>query len=82
MAPGPVGGKLEVLDNGAPVDHQSRGADVRETPDGRTLVEIDRARMYRLIRRDRFLSRALEVRSHSAGLELYAFTFVTCIPRL
>jgi len=80
-APGPAGGTLEVRDNGAPVDHQSRGADLRETPDGRTLVEIDRPRMYRLIRRDRFLDRNLEIRSHSAGVELYAFTFATCFPR-
>jgi thiol-disulfide isomerase/thioredoxin len=81
MAPGAASAALEVLDNGAPVDHPSRGADVREAPDGRTVVGVDRARMYRLIRRDRFLSRTLELRSHSRGLELYAFTFVTCVPR-
>jgi thiol-disulfide isomerase/thioredoxin len=81
MAPGPSPAILEVLDEGAPVDHQSRGADVKEAPDGRTLAAIEHPRMYRLIQRDRFLTRTLELSSLSEGLELYAFTFGTCVPR-
>jgi hypothetical protein len=74
-------GSIEIFDNAHPVDHQSRGEDVCEARDGTTYVEIDRPRMYRLVKRDRFLERRLEVRSVSAGLRLYAFTFGTCVPR-
>jgi thiol-disulfide isomerase/thioredoxin len=74
-------GRLDIRDDGKPVDHQSRGADVREDPDGTTYVEITRPKMYSLIQRDRFLSRVLDLSSASRGLQLYAFTFVSCVPR-
>lgn len=72
---------LDVLDNGKPLDHQSRGDDVREEDDGWTNVIIDRPRMYSLVKRDRFASRKLELSTNAAGLQLFAFTFVSCVPR-
>lgn len=79
MAPGAAGAaQIEIFEDGHPLDHQSRGADVHETSDGRTLVGVAEPRMYSLVARNRYLhSRTLELASRSAGLELYAFTFVS-----
>jgi thiol-disulfide isomerase/thioredoxin len=83
MAPGtnPFPSRIEIMDEGAALDHQSRGADVREASDGSTFIEIDRPRMYALVKRDRFVSRTLALSSGSTGLQLFAFTFVSCVPR-
>jgi hypothetical protein len=83
MAPGtnPFPSRLQITDNGAALDHQSRGADVREESDGSTWIEIDRPRMYSLVKRDRYVSRTLGLLSRSTGLQLFAFTFVSCVPR-
>lgn len=87
MAPGtnPFPSRVQITDNitdnGAALDHQSRGADVREESDGSTWIEIDRPRMYSLVKRDRYVSRTLALSSRSTGLQLFAFTFVSCVPR-
>jgi hypothetical protein len=91
MAPGtnPFPSRIHITDNitdditdkGAALDHQSRGADVREESDGSTWIEIDRPRMYSLVKRDRYVSRTLALFSRSTGLQLFAFTFVSCVPR-
>ena len=83
MAPGtnPFPSRIQITDNGAALDHQSRGADVREESDGSTWIEIDRPRMYSLVKRDRYVSRTLKLSSRSTGLQLFAFTFVSCVPR-
>jgi hypothetical protein len=83
MAPGtnPFPSRIHITDNSAPLDHQSRGADVREQSDGNTWIDIDRPRMYELVKRDRYASRTLALSSRSTGLQLFAFTFVSCVPR-
>jgi thiol-disulfide isomerase/thioredoxin len=83
MAPGtnPFPSRAEITDDGRPLDHQSRGEDVREQADGSTWIEIGRPRMYSVVKRDRFLSRELRLASRSTGLQLFAFTFVSCVPR-
>jgi len=83
MAPGtnPFPSRLHLTDNGSALDHQSRGTDVREDDDGSTWIEIDRPRMYSLVKRDRYFSRTLALSSRSTGLQLFAFTFVSCVPR-
>jgi len=83
MAPGtnPFPSRLHITDNGAALDHHSRGADVQEESDGSTWIEIDRPRMYWLVKRDRYFSRTLALSSRSTGLQLFAFTFVSCVPR-
>jgi len=48
---------------------------------GSTWIEIDRPRMYSLLKRDRYVSRTLALLSRSTGLQLFAFTFVSCVPR-
>ncbi len=74
-------GTLEVRDNGLPIDHQSRGADLVEAEDGATIVAVEQPRMYSLIRRDRFMDRRLELISSAQGMQLFAFTFGTCLTR-
>ena len=87
MAPGtnPFPSRIHITDNitddGAALDHQSRGADVREESDGSTWIEIDRTRMYSLVKRDRYVSRTLALSSRSTGLQLFAFTFASCVPQ-
>ena len=73
-------GQVTVLDNGGPLDHQSRAADICEKEDGRTVVVLDRPRLYRMVERDRFLRRRLEL-SFPPGVRVYAFSFGTCVPR-
>jgi hypothetical protein len=74
------GGQVKLLENSLALDHQSRGADVREAHDGSTYVEVVHPRMYSLVARNRYLhERVLEVETSSPGLRLYAFTFVSCV---
>ena len=70
MAPRAGAAVLHVLDNGLPLDHQSRGADIREAADGTTCLDVDRPRMYRIVERDRFVSRRLELRARTGGRSL------------
>jgi len=83
MAPGtnPFPSRIQITGNGAALDHQSRGADVRKADGGGTWVEIVRPSMYSLVKRDRYVSRTLGGSSRSTGLPLFAFTFVSCVPR-
>ena len=78
MAPaGDSPGEVEILDGGLPLDHQSRGADVRETSDGHTVAMVPHPRMYALVARIRYLrARVLELTVRRA--RLYAFTFGSC----
>lgn len=63
----------------APVPPDRWGEDVRQAADGRTVVPVDGPRMYRLVRGDRFGEHELGLRAGSGGLQLYAFTFVSCV---
>jgi thiol-disulfide isomerase/thioredoxin len=80
MAPGESGGgEVKILEDSLALDHQSRGADVREAADGSTYAEVVHPRMYSLVARTRYLhERVLELETRSAGLRMYAFTFVSC----
>jgi thiol-disulfide isomerase/thioredoxin len=56
---------------------QRPGADVA-TVDGRAIVTIDRPRMYNLVANDSVISSSLRLRAAEPGLNVYAFTFVSC----
>jgi hypothetical protein len=79
LAPPPGAGaaRVEITDNGRPVT--ARGADVLVDDDGSTFLRVERPRMYSLLYAPEFRSGLLELRSGSTGLEVYAFTFVTCV---
>jgi hypothetical protein len=44
-------------------------------------LEIYRPHMYPVVKRDRSASKRLLLRSRSTVLQLFAFTFMSCVPR-
>src|SRR5579862_6254795 len=73
MAPGADAGRVQVsLSEGERI-----GADVK-TVDGRTIVNVDRPRMYNLVDNDDVNPGALELTALDAGLAVCAFTFTSC----
>ncbi len=77
--PGPDGAAagIELTLDGGPVPARARGADIAER-DGRTVVPVATPRMYRLIQAPIFEEHDLRLRTRSAGVRLYALTFVSC----
>jgi thiol-disulfide isomerase/thioredoxin len=72
-------GRIDILENGAPLPEAARGADVRVDAGGRTYLQVDRPRMYRVVNRSTFQTALLELRSLTTGLQLFAFTFGSCL---
>ncbi len=76
--PGQAAQTVELLQNGEPLPPEDAGEDVRYTPEGRSIVNVDMPRMYNLVRNREFAQRLLQLVTHGAGLECFAFTFVSC----
>lgn len=72
-------GELEVRLDGKPLPEPMRGADILTDELGRTYIRCQDPRMYTLLNSAVFLRGLIEVRSSTPGLQLYAFTFVTCV---
>ncbi|MBX9604349.1 MAG: redoxin family protein [Bryobacteraceae bacterium] len=53
--------------------------EIRDSLRGVSRVEVSRPRMYRLLGSDRFQEGTLELRTSSPGLQMFAFTFVSCL---
>lgn len=53
------------------------GADVK-TVDGRTIINVERPRMYNLVDNETVNQGALELKALDPGLAVYAFTFTSC----
>jgi thiol-disulfide isomerase/thioredoxin len=70
--------RIEVRENGRPVPEGARGEDIRVDGDGHTYLQVDRPRMFSLIRRDVFTEATLELETSAPGCQLFAFTFVSC----
>lgn len=70
---------VEVLQDGRPLSPDHAGADVHFDADGRSLIRVNRPRMYRLVREPDFGLHRLELIFHASGLALYSFTFSSCI---
>lgn len=71
--------RLDLTENDAPIPADARGDDVQVDRGGKTWVKVDRPRMYSLIRRDRFVTALVELESVSPELQLFVFTFVSCL---
>ena len=73
----PDGGpyRFRVEMDGAAVPRESAGADLRYDDDGNSFVEVDRARMYRLVRQTEVSSRELRLMPEDDRFSVYAFTF-------
>ena len=65
--------------NGAPVAKDDATDDVKFEDDGRSYVEVDKPRMYKLIDNREIGTHDLTLSTTSPGLRLYAFTFVSCV---
>jgi thiol-disulfide isomerase/thioredoxin len=74
MAPsedGPVRVDL-TLDSGQQAGHDSR------VDNGRTIIDVDRPRMYNLVANDEVRSGGIKLTARNRGLNAYAFTFTSC----
>ncbi len=69
----------EVLQNGRPLAEQDAGEDVHRTPAGQSVVAVNTPRMYNLVRNAEMGQNLLQLVTPQAGLECFAFTFVTCV---
>jgi thiol-disulfide isomerase/thioredoxin len=76
----PVEGRatLVVRQDGEPLPPAGRGADVI-TDGPETVVDVNEARMYRLVRNGEPGTHEIELWTRKPGLEAYAFTFVPCL---
>lgn len=69
---------LDIELDDAPVPERLRGEDV-QADGGTTVVRVEEPRMYRLIRGDAFEEHEVRLRARTAGVRVYAFTFVSCV---
>lgn len=71
--------ELRVRKNGEPLTAAERGTDVHVRTDGETVIRVTRPRMYSLVRGDRFEQALLEIACPVRGVQLFAFTFGSCL---
>lgn len=62
-----------------PLAKEVQGDDVVKSLDGTTSVFVDTPRMYRLVKNRDFGSHLLKLKVSSPNLEIYTFTFTTCV---
>jgi thiol-disulfide isomerase/thioredoxin len=70
--------EIEVLQNGMPLAKEFAGIDVIVTHEGQSILFVDKPRMYQLVRNPQFGEHELKLKTSSPGLEVYAFSFVSC----
>lgn len=66
---------LYVSQDGKPLPHGARGADVKQDASGRTYIALAPKRMYYLVQNPRFGEHTLKLTTSSPEIELYSFTF-------
>ncbi|MBI3589378.1 MAG: redoxin family protein [Candidatus Liptonbacteria bacterium] len=65
---------VEVLLDGKPLE-AGVGADIIKTSDGKSVVKIKEARLYKIIQGDKSETHKLEMRIQKPGLKVFTFTF-------
>ena len=65
---------VEVLRNGKPLDSEA-GEDIMKTSDGRSVLKIKQARLYKIIQSEKTETHKLELRIQKPGLKAFTFTF-------
>jgi thiol-disulfide isomerase/thioredoxin len=78
MAPGDRRRVVEILQDGRPIAVEDAGDDARFTDTGEGYVTVDTPRMYNLVKNAEMGQHLLQLVSREAGLECFAFTFVSC----
>jgi len=74
----PAAGVVHVFQDGRPLSSEDSGEDV-ERQGGEAVVRVLQPRMYRLVKNREFGSHLLELSTTTAGLDAFAFTFVSCV---
>ena len=67
--------RVKITLDGMPLSPDDADADVRFDDMGNSYLEVDEARMYRLIRTDEYEQHELQISSNSDRFELFTFTF-------
>lgn len=70
---------VEIWQDDAPLSPQVAGADVTFDEEGRSVVCVDRARMFELVSNSTFETHELELLFKAHGLALFSFTFTSCV---
>lgn len=70
---------VEVRQDGRPLSLSMAGQDIYFDDRGRSLVRVDRPRLYALVRNPAFEAHELELVFLARGLALYTLTFETCL---
>ncbi len=65
---------VEVLRDGKPLGPEA-GTDIIKTFDGKTIVRIQEARLYKIIQGDKSETHKIEMRIQKSGLKVFTFTF-------
>ncbi len=77
MTPGAGAGGVNVLQDGYPLAERIRGRDLM-VPGRFTIAEVDRGRIYNLVRDAPYGEHELRVETDDPGVRIYAFTFSGC----
>lgn len=72
------GVELEVELDGRPLSADMYGADIKPGPDGKAILSVKEARLYRVVLADTYHLGTLRLRTRDAGVRLFAFTFESC----
>ena len=70
---------VEVLQNGQPLRREDAGEDINYHSSGQSIVRVETPRMYNLVRNAGIGQDLLQLVMRQAGLECFAFTFVSCV---
>ena len=65
---------IEVLRDGKPLGSEA-GTDIMKTSDGKSILKIKEARLYKIIQGDKSETHKLELRIQKPGLKAFTFTF-------
>jgi len=65
--------------NEEPVPEDRRGADIQVDPEGKTFMEVDEPRMYKIISGQQWGTYVLKLYTNSPDFAIYAFTFGSCL---
>jgi thiol-disulfide isomerase/thioredoxin len=71
--------EVQIFQNSRPLDKDSRGEDIINAPDGSTSFIVDIPRMYQIVRNKEFGSHLLKLNTSNSNLEIYTFSFTTCV---
>ena len=71
--------EVELAHDGRPLTKEYAGSDVIVTNESQSILFVDKPRMYQLTKNKEFGEHLLRLRTSSAGLELYAFSFTSCV---